>query len=307
MFINPITRVALDAFYGTEHREDEIRPNPLVGFLNLDYPRRVDDDLDDSYVGLSVWQWFMPGINVFSKFGLRNGDAGDFLLDVNGAIPKVDMSYDVSYKHQFDSREDIVNDLTGYYRVLGTYEEYDNLLVSLHKPLNKMFTVSVEGEFHGSDASRFTGAGNRDYNRYAVILAADDLMPKLDASIGLEYWDLDQSENTWAVTGEVSKTWERFKLTIGADYQAYEDHVVRYNPWPHRFDRFFTDFVPGYYAGTRPLIWVFDTYTVETHENVHSIYGRLKYDLAQDQDLSLKVTYEEDEAPEYSVPELMSE
>jgi hypothetical protein len=293
----PQTRIALDGFYGNEERpDDDIHRWWFQDILGWSFPRRVHSDLDDNYFALSLWQYFSPGINFFTRFGVQDGDADDLIVSVNGVVPKADVAYELTYRRQFSDNDDQVNDLTVYYRVLGELEEFDDLLLSLHKPLGKIYTLSLEGQWHDSDADSTAYGTNRDFQRYAVILAADELVPTVDASVALEYWDVDEGEGTWAITGEVSKTWERFKLTVGADYERYEDRLVRYNPWPNAIDQARIIFVPGSFPTLIPWTRFFDTYWVETHIDIHSIYTKLEYELAEDQDVSLKVTYEEDDS-----------
>jgi hypothetical protein len=296
----PTTRIALDAFYGDEERgsDDEVRVRPIYDLFQLDFPRRIQSEVDDNYVSLSVWQWFPPNVSLFGRFALQNGDANDLLLSLNGQCPAWDLSYEVTYRGQLHENKDLVNDLTAYYRILGEYDKYNDLLFAVHKPLSKILTLSLEAEFHDTDAGGHDTWTNRDFQRYAATLAADELMPTIDASIALERWEVDGGEGTWAVTGEVSKTWDRMKLTLGADFERYEDRVIKYNPWALVFDSARQAFFPSPWPVYNPIVYIFDDYAVETHENVHSVYGKLKYDLTENQNISLKATFEEDDGPD---------
>jgi hypothetical protein len=296
----PTTRLALDAFYGEEERDDDdvVRPWPVYEWFGLDYPRRIEDDIDDNYVSLSVWQWFPPNATLFGRFSLQNGEPNDLTLSLTGQYEPWDVAYEATYYGQLQENEDLVNDLTAYYRILGAYEKYDDVLLAVHKPITKILTLSLEAEFHESHASGDETWSNRDFQRYAIILDADELVPTVDASIALERWDVDEGEGTWAVTGEVSKTWERVKLTLGADYERYEDRVVKYNPWALVFDNVRQAVAPNGWPIYNPIVFVFDDYAVETHENIYSVFGKVSYDLTEAQELALKITYEEDDGPD---------
>lgn len=301
--VTPVTRVALDAFYGDEDRDEDIRVRPLYRLFDLQFPRRVEENIDNNYVSLSVWQWFTPNISFFGRLGVQDGNLDDLVLSVNGQYEPWDVSYEATYRGQLDENGDQVNDLTSYYRILGEYEEYNDLLVAVHKPLNEVYTVSLEGQWHNSSAGGDETWANRDFQRYALILSADELVPTVDASVALEYWDVDQGESTWAVTGEVSKTWERLELILGADYERYEDRVIEYNPWVFIGSQGLSALapfvgLPPLGPGYNPIVYLFDTRAVEMHENIYSLYGKVEYELAEDQELALKVTFEEDDGPE---------
>jgi hypothetical protein len=46
------------------------------------------------------------------------------------------------------------------------------------------------------------------------------------------------------------------------------------------------------------VVWLFDEWAVETHENIYSVYMRGKWTLRENQDLNVGVTYETDDGPD---------
>ena len=104
-------------------------------------------------------------------------------------------------------------------------------------------------------------------------------------------------EGTWAVTGEVTKHWKKVALTVGADYARYEERVIQYTSVPYALDQLRV-FIPGQYQTYNPLVYLFDTYALELHEDVHSFYCKTKWAFADDQEVTAGVTCEEDDSPE---------
>lgn len=294
----PSTRIAVDAFYGDEDRDKEVRVHPLYRLAGLKFPRDLDEKQDNNYVSFSLWQAITANMSFHGRFGLQDGEPDDLILSLNGVIPQWDVAYQAAYRGQLQENGDQINDLTAYYRILGPYERYDNFLLAAHKALNEVFTLSLEGEFNNSHASGDDVQANRDYQRYAVILSADELLPTIDATVALEYWDVIEGEGTWALTGEVSKTWNKLKLTVGADYERFEDRYIEYRSWMWLAQDLRTRLIPGTFRGYDPLVYVFDTYVVDTHYDIYSFYAGVKYALAADQDVKMKVTYEEDDSSE---------
>ncbi len=292
------TRIALDAFYGKDDRDDEVFIDPFAALLGLRFPRRVKEEVESRMVSLTVSQQLSPRHHLHSQFVWFDGAADELTLSATGFLSARDIAYELSYRRRLNELGDRTNDLTGYYRILGELEEYDDFLAAFHIPLNDRFTLSLEGQIHDAENDSLYTA-NRDYERYAIILSGKALFAGTDASLALENWDVEDGEGTWAVTGEVSRTWDRLKAAVGADYERYEDRIVRYRPEISLVNDLVIFLVPGLYpASFYPWVAAFDTKLVETHENLYSIYGKIDYELAENQGISAQVTYEVDDGPD---------
>jgi hypothetical protein len=294
-----MTRVALDAYYGNEDRanRDEVVPGILPRVLGYSYPRRVKGDVSDDLIALSIWQQITPNLRAFGKFSLHNGESNEFILNLTGYVPSWNLSYDATYRRQLDTIEDRVSDLMGFYRILGPYDAYDSILLAAHKPLTEKIVLSLEAERHNSRGDDEYTA-NRDYTRYAAILAADKLVCDMGATISLARWDADRGEGSWVVTGEVTKKWGSVKLSLGADYQQYKDVYVNYNPdflWGRKIA---SRVIPGFYSDYMPLVNIYDTGRVASLNDVRTLYAKLKWAMCAGQDLTTQVSYEEDNGPE---------
>jgi hypothetical protein len=297
-WVTPQTRVAFDVFYGEENRRsgDQVIPSPLVDWLGLYYPRRVKKELDSRVVSLSALHYVNPRHTLFGRYTLHDGESDEIQLTASGVFAPRDIAYSVTYRRRLDLLADRSNDVTGYYRVLGVLDKYDDVLATVQIPLSERYTLGLEGQVHESHGNHRNNA-NRDFWRGAIILSAKDLMPNVDATAALEYWDVSGGEGVWAITGEVRKSWERWRLRVGADYERYEDRLVRYRPeyfWAHKG---LALFVPGYFLGSFPWYRFVDTDVVRTHENIYTLYGRMDYRLAENQDVWVRLTFEDDDGP----------
>jgi hypothetical protein len=293
------TRVALDTYYGEEHRDDSdvVYGNPLADLLGWSYPRHVEEDLDDWLVAASVWQTVTQNLLLFGRYGLNENGGDDIRLEATGFSPSWDLTYQLSYRRLTDSLGDRVPDLSTYYRILGVQNEYDDFMISLTRTLSAKFALSLESEIHEA-GNNDVETGNRDYWRNAATLSGTNLVKGIDAALTLERWDVDGDSGTWTITGEVSKRWEPLLLTVGADYERFEDRIVVYNAPLNVLNQAALAFIPGFYRGFNPILFFFDRTTVELHENIHSVYGKLKWTICEDQDWTIRLSYEEDDEPE---------
>ena len=293
------TRLALDAYYGEEHRggSDEVYLDPIWAIFGYDFPRRVKEDLGDNLFSLSLWQQLTENASLFGRVSLHDGELDEISLQVTGNIPAWELSYELSYRGRFETASDRVNDLTSFYRVVGSYEEYDNFLAALHKVITKRLELSMEAEFHNADNDSWRTA-NRDYNRYALILAATPLFEQVAATVALEKWDVSGGDDTWALTGELSRQWKKVEVTLGADYERFEDCLTYYDNRLGGVDRLLVTLVQGYYAGYNPVVFLFDEYSITTHEDVYSVYLKTKWAIRDNQDVTMNVSYETDEGPD---------
>jgi hypothetical protein len=292
------TRFAVDAYYAEDdHDNGEVtHRGPIASWLGWWYPRDIDEELDDTVVAFSVWHTLTENTRLFGQFSMFDGDGDELTLNVTGLVPKWDLTYDVGYKRRISRADDRVDDFTSFYRILGSYEEYDDFLISVYKPLSRKLTLSLQTQVHNShEENPYTG--NWDFERYSLTLAATEICKGTNASVSLGYWDADNEEH-WVVTGEATKKWQRFELTVGAGYEAYEDEFIEYNPIPLYSHLLLQDVLPGFFGGTSPLVRFLDEESVSKRSDIHSIYSKFKWIVKDNQDVTARVSYEEDDSGE---------
>lgn len=296
---NDKTRLALDWYYGQEdhrRRERSVFPEAWGWAQSWAHADRGTRNLEDVLISLSAWHALTPNVELFGRVDLRDAGGDELLLNATGYVPPWNLTYDVSYRRQLSSVADSASDLGSFYRVLGSYEQYDDFRVSLHRPLTKRLTLSLEAELHDSDEERGYSR-NRDYQRYAAVLAAEGLGKGLGGNVALEWWNAGQDESTWALTGELTKKWNAWQFAFGADYERYEDSVTYYDTPLLALDQFLQALMPGAYKSS-PLVVLFDHWIVQTRENIYMTYLRARWAIRDNQDLSIRVTYEEDDRPQ---------
>ncbi len=322
--ISANTRVALDAYWLDEdriHYTHYYRPR-LSDLLYNDYPRGLDNDVEDAVVSLSVWQAITQNLRLMARLDIHDGDETELILQATGYIPAWLLSYELTYRGLYSDHQDRASSLTSYYRILGPESSYDDFLLVLHRPLTKKITLSLEGEIRSVDndfprwgwnywnqAFEYPDKSNQDFNRYAVILAADDLVWGLDGNINFEYWDIDEFEDSWNVGGEISKSWQEFTLTFGVDYRHYETLDTDYNIWPYARNQFRralasldpnsnTSPLSSFYYDSNFTVRLRDVKPVEYSDNILAVMLEGKWQFAENQSLSLGVTYEDDDTGE---------
>lgn len=294
------TRLAVDVYYGEEDGRSgggAIRRRPVAERFGYAFRRDEKDDLQDTVVGLSVRHDFSSNVQTFARYTWRDGDGDEILLNLTGYVPPWDLTAELTYRGQLNAAGDQVRDRTAFYRILGNYESYDNFLLALHRPLTEKILFSLEAEFNEAEHDDPLTA-NRDFKRYAAVLSAEDWLAGFDAQVSVERWDVSGSEGSWAVSGEVGKEWESVEGALGLDFERYEDRLIRYDWRPYWWRQIATDLLPGLYTGFMPLVRLLDTPVVETRENVYSVYGRARWSLRENQDLTARASYSEDAGPD---------
>ncbi|HUW60353.1 MAG TPA: hypothetical protein VMZ06_05035 [Candidatus Bathyarchaeia archaeon] len=293
----PRTRLALDAYYAEENRDEGGRRSFWHDLAGLSFPRRIETDLSDSLASVSVWQRITDDLTLFGRLRFKDGKPDELLLNATGFVPQWDLTYEVRYLNRLKRAGDRVNDLTAYYRILDYYEQYQDFFIALHRPITAKITLSLEGEIRESEEDSWR-TGNRDYQRFALIGGIDDIAKDTDLRLALERWNVEGGEGFWAVTGEATRTWGNLELTVGTAYERYKDRLVEYQMWPGILNQALVWAVPGYYLTSNPLVFLFDDWAVETREDIYSAYARAEWEFRENQALSLRVTYEEDESPD---------
>lgn len=293
------TRVAMDWYYAQENRSrrDVVFRVPFSDFFRLNFPRRVKQEFQERAVALSVWRDIFENLRLYGRYVWKDGNGDELHLTASGHAPRWDLSYEVAFRSQLTRAGDQVNDLTSFFRVLGRFEPYYNVFAAIHRPISERTLLSIEAEFHDAENDDPLSA-NRDYERFALILTREELFKNTDATISVEHWSVTGGEGSFAVTGELRRRWERVELRVGADFERYEDRIVEYNDLPFLLDRARIALVPGTFPGFNPLVGLFDTRVVETHENIYSILTKLAWAVREDQGLTTELIYEQDEGPD---------
>lgn len=296
---HPKTRLAIDGHYGEDNRRKYPTPrgNVLLNAFSQRPPRRLNSEPRDFLVSFSIWQRLTENIQTFGRFNLKDGEADQLFLRVTGFVPDWKLTYELSYRNRIKRAGDRINDLTAYYRVLGYLERYHHFTLALHKAIGARLTLSFEWEAHESLEDHWKTA-NRDYHRLAAMAAMDNVVYGINLKTGLEQWIVSGDEGSWAITGEVDKSWKKMRLTAGTAFERYQDRLVRYRAWPGELNLLLVSLIPGYYLTRNPIVFLFDDWAVRTHENIYSVYLSGRWQLTENQSLQARVTCDIDDGPD---------
>ncbi len=312
------TRVAVDVYWerdDRDHYNTYIRPR-LSNLLYRDFPRDVEADRDDTRISLSVWQVVNANLTLFGRLDLFDEDGDELTLQATGQIPTWKLSYQATYRRLMSTVKDRSSDLTAYYRILGPQSAYDDFQLVLHRPLSEKIGLTLEGQLHRVDDHYpdpwlraydhdydYADRANRDFNRFAAILSIDDLIWGLSTSTTVQVWDVDGRDASWSVGSEVTKKWDDLSLTLGADYERWESEYTTYDffpNWKNNIRRAFASLGSGStstaYFGSNFTVRLRDVKPIETNEDIYSIYSKLRWAFAENQDVSLALSYEHDDS-----------
>ncbi|MCC6696639.1 MAG: hypothetical protein IT365_13490 [Candidatus Hydrogenedentes bacterium] len=312
------TRVAVDLYWEEDEAdyEDRYIRNRLSNLLYRDYPREVDEERDNTRGSFSIWQTITSNLTLFGRVDIYDGGGDELTLQATGYVPSWKLTYQATYRKLMSSVDDRSSDLTGFYRILGPEHPYDDILLVLHRPLTPKLGLSLEGQVHRVEDEYpdfwlraydhdydYADRANRDYNRVAVILSATDLFWDLSASASFQVWDVEGRDASWSVGGDVTKKWEDLSLTLGAHYERYEDEYTVYNFWPswknsirRAFASLSSNSSSTVYYDSNFMVRLRDVTPIETNDDIYSIFTKLRWAFRDNQDISLAVSYEQDDS-----------
>lgn len=299
--LTPTTRVAVDAYQVEENRRKlyVYRRRRFTDFLNDEFPRDVSRHFTDTSVSVSVWQDLTPNLRLFGSYQWHDGDGDEVRLELSGYVPSWDMTYDVLYRKRLGVTRDRATDDTSYYRVLGRLEEYDSWLVSVHKPLFDVLTLSLEAEIRdvGRNERR---VNDPDFTRYAASLHFDEFYWEMDADLSVEKWDVDGAEEGWSINAELSRPFGDHEITVGAGYENYTDESLVYNFLPNWRNqiRLVAVGTASPVLANNFTVNLRDVDRIEDHENIYSIFADWKWTLSESHDINAGITYEMDDSSE---------
>ncbi len=294
------TKVAVDIYGGRERQYTgrRLMLRSPVGALYHHITRRDRArKVDTVAVSLSLWHTVNESLSLFGRVNWYDDRGEELLLNASGHLPSLlDITYDITYRRQFNAIGDRTSDITGFYRLMGVYEGYDNLFMAVYRPITEKSMISLETELHWTRAGNWA---NRDYQRYAVHLLGEKLFGNaaLDARVGLERWNVSRGGGSWALVGEIGRRWDRVQVALGADYQRYKDRVTEYNKPLIGLDMARVWFAPGILQGYNPLMLIFSDYTVEMQENIYTVYVKARWDIKENQELAARISWEDGDGP----------
>ncbi len=250
------TRVGVDFFYGADERRS-------IG----------SSDIETSITSVSLHQALTSRHSVFGRATWNETDIDELRLTAQGFFRDSEIVYTLSYHNRLSTLTERVTDVSDFFRVLGEFNEFQDVHALVDIPITKRFGLGLEVQVHDAENASLE-SGNRDFQRYGMSLDMYELGGHYDTSLILEYWNADFGEGQWTVTGEVSREWERTKAALGIDFDRFEDRVTSFDP-----------------ALQSVLL-------VETHENIYSFYVKVEREINEQHKVRVRALFEDDDGPD---------
>lgn len=203
------TAVGMDYLYVTDKRN----------FFDLTTQR-------DQLVSLKLSQRFSPNLRTTAKVRYVNGDPRDLKLGVVVMIPESDFEVTMGYVRQFRTQNELSNELSAFYDVLGQSFPYQSYDIKVRKLFGRHVAVDL-GYFDRSLIhSQQENAFNRTFRRtYAVFELIDLLIDRLVFSLTGEQWQSGQRrfDSTGFDVSYAFRSGRRSpKISAGSYYSLYK-------------------------------------------------------------------------------------
>ena len=180
----------------------------------------------DQLVSLKLSQLFSPNLKTTAKVRYVNGDPRDLKLRAIAALPAADLEMNITYIRQFRTQNELSNELSPFFDVLGQSFPYQSYDIKLRKFFGRHFAVDL-GYFqrslvHAEEENAF----NRPFRRtYAVVEVIDPFVDRLSVSLTGEQWKAGprRVSTTGLDASYAFKSGRRSpKLSVGSFYSLFK-------------------------------------------------------------------------------------
>jgi hypothetical protein len=206
--------------------------------MSLDYLAAHDKrnalsftDRNDQLLSFRLRQRISSYLSMMARYRYLNGEPRDLTVRAVDAFPRADMQLSASYVKQFSTQNELSNELSLYYDVLGQSRPYQSFDGKVRKLFGRHVALDL-GYFtrsllEGTDEN----ALNRSYRRYyAVVELSDVLREGLTFSLVGEHWATTSRElNSGGLDAAYSFTSasRNARINAGTYYSLYKyDYYV---------------------------------------------------------------------------------
>ncbi len=147
-------------------------------------------DKNDQLFSVRLRQRLSTYSRIMARYRYLNGEPRDLTVRAVDAFPLADMQFSVSYVKQFSTQDELSNELSPYYDVLGQSRPYQSFDGKMRKLFGRQVALDL-GYFERSlleagDENAF----NRAYKRYYSVLEVSDVLREgLTLSVIGEHWE----------------------------------------------------------------------------------------------------------------------
>jgi len=207
--------------------------------LSLDYLDVHDErdpflgaDQGDQHYSIALRQRFTPFLRAMAKYRSLNKEPRDIKARVIQAFPEADLELSLSYFKQFRTQNELSNEFSPYFDVLGQSVPFQSYDVKVRKMFGRHYALDI-GYFQRSLVeAREENAFNRDYKRaFTVFEMADLLYDGLTFSLSGDYWDAGERKSASAgfdAEYKFKNKMKKAKIGMGTYYNLYKyDYYVQ--------------------------------------------------------------------------------
>ena len=151
--------------------------------LSLDYLDVHDErdpflgeDQGDRHYSIALRQRFTPFLRAMAKYRSLNKEPRDIKARVIQAFPEADLELSLSYFKQFRTQNELSNEFSPYFDVLGQSVPFQSYDVKVRKMFGRHYALDI-GYFQRSLVeAQEENAFNRDYKRAFGVFEMGDLL-----------------------------------------------------------------------------------------------------------------------------------
>jgi hypothetical protein len=213
------TRVSLDYLFVT----DEQTPPTTATAV----------DLHDRMLSLKLWQSFAPFMNASVKYRYLNDEPRDLSVRAISTFPGADTEININYFRQFRTQEELTNDLSLYYAVMGKSSPYQSIDVKLRKLFGLHYAVDLGYFKRGILEENAETALDQDYSRAFMLFEFIDLpIDGISFTLTGERWETTGTHYSSAGfdVGYAFRNKKNASINAGTYYSLYKyDYYVEQN------------------------------------------------------------------------------
>ena len=205
--------------------------------VSLDYLAVKDEhsfpvavDRHDRMASLKLWQSFAPFLKASIKYRYLDSEPRDLSVRAVSAFPEADAELNVNYFRQFRTQNELANELSLYYDVLGQSSPYQSYDLKARKLFGPHYAVDV-GYFKRALLEEVReSAFDRDFSRIFLLFELIDLpKERLSFTLIIERWKTTGREYNSAGldAGYAFKNKRNATVNAGTYYSLYKyDYYV---------------------------------------------------------------------------------
>lgn len=200
--------------------------------VSLDYLSIKDEksfpataDLHDQMISLKLWQSFASFMKASAKYRYLNSEPRDLNVRAVSAFPEADIEMNLNYFRQFRTQNELSNELSLYFDVLGKSSPYQSFDVKLRKLFGPHYAVDVGYFKRALLEENQESAFDRDFSRTFLLLEIIDLLKDgLSFTLTGERWETSGREYSSAGfdVGYAFKNKKNASINVGTYYSLYK-------------------------------------------------------------------------------------